>query len=260
MWRYHADVFLALSKLLDWFLSPLSWTLLLLVVAALLRRRARLAWALAALAFATLVLFSNDGVANALQRLGERGVRSSFRADVVYDAIVVLGGIVDPAASRASGETQIDEAADRLLRAYELLRAGRARFVLISGGVGNLPPGDLPEADRLASKLVQWGIPPGQVVAEGSSRNTRENAIQSSRVAAARGWKTLLVVTSAIHAPRALGCFRAVGIEPDLLAVDFRARDREEGWLPRAMALSRSTDVLRELAGRVVYRAVGYAR
>jgi uncharacterized SAM-binding protein YcdF (DUF218 family) len=253
-------VFLALSKLLDWFLSPLSWALLLLVLAAVFRRRARLAWALAAVGFAALVVFSNDRVANSLQRLGERGVRSSFRADVVYDAVVVLGGIVDPAASRTSGETQLDEAADRLLRAYELLRAGRARFVLISAGVRDLPRGDLPEADRLAGKLVQWGIPPGQVVAEGSSRNTRENAIESSRIAAARGWKTLLVVTSAIHAPRALGCFRAVGVEPDVLPVDFRVRDREAGWLPRAQALSRSAEVLRELAGRVVYRAAGYAR
>ena len=41
-------------------------------------------------------------------------------------------------------------------------------------------------------------------------------------------------------------------------------RNASEGrgyaWLPRAGGLSRSTDALRELAGRLVYRAVGYAR
>ncbi len=254
-------VFLVLSKFLDWLLAPLSWTLLLFLAAALLRRRRRLAWMLAAVGAAVLVLFSTDAVATRLERLAERGARSTFRPDVVYDAIVVLGGMVDGAASRASGETEFDERVDRLLRAYELLRAGRARNVLLSAGLIFPQPGDVPEADRLASKLVQWGIPPGQVAVDPSSRNTRENAIESSRIAAARGWKTLLVVTSAVHAPRALGCFRALGLEPDLLPVDFRAGGgRGLSWLPRANALTRSTDTLRELAGRVVYRVLGYAR
>jgi uncharacterized SAM-binding protein YcdF (DUF218 family) len=254
-------VFIVLSKFLDWLLSPLSWALLLILAGALLRRRARLAWALAALAAAVLVLFSTEPVASRLQRHAERGARSTFRPDVVYDAIVVLGGMVDRAASRASGETEFDSEVDRILRAYELLRAGRARAVLLSAGLLFPEPGDVPEADRLAAKLVQWGIPPGQIVVEASSRNTRENAIESSRIAAARGWKTLLVVTSAAHAPRALGCFRAVGLEPDLLPVDFRAGDgRGLSWLPRSNELTRSTDALRELAGRAIYRALGYAR
>jgi hypothetical protein len=63
--------------------------------------------------------------------------------------------------------------------------------------------------------------------------------------------------------PRAVGCFRAVGLSPDTLPVDHRAVNGAGsalGWIPRALVLSRSTDVLRELAGRVVYRALGYAR
>jgi uncharacterized SAM-binding protein YcdF (DUF218 family) len=169
--------------------------------------------------------------------------------------------MVDGDASRASGETELDAEADRIVRAWELLRAGRARAVLLSSGLVAPQPGDIPEADRLAAKLVSWGVPPARVVVEASSRNTRENAIECSRIAAAHGWRTLLVVTSAAHAPRALGCFRAVGLEPDLLPVDFRAGDgRNLGWLPRAVALQRSTAALRELAGRVVYRLVGYAR
>lgn len=253
-------MFLFLSKVLDWLLAPLSWSLVLLALAALLRRRLRRAWVLVAIALANLVLFSSDRVANLLQRIGERGVHSTYRPDVVYDAVVVLGGMVNPATSRASGETEIDVAANRILRAYELVRSGRARNVLISGGEVDRPPGDPSEAERLAAKLVEWGVPQDQVVVEPSSRNTRENAIESTRIAASRGWKTLLLVTSAIHAPRALGCFRALGVEPDVLPVDHRVRDSKLVWLPRAAALSRSTDALRELAGRAVYRAMGYAR
>ena len=258
---YHPAVFLALSKVLDWVLAPLSWAILLLAGAALLRRRPRLAWTLAALAAAVLVVFSLEPVTDRLDRLVERGAVSTYRPEVVYDAVVVLGGMVDGAATRASGELELDQRVERLLRAWELVRAGKARMVLLSGGIADPQRGDVPEADRLAAKLVAWGIPTSQIVAEGTSRNTRENAIESSRIAAARGWHTLLLVTSAAHMPRALGCFRAVGLEPDALPVDRRAGDGQgEAWLPRALALSRSTDALRELAGRAVYRLAGYTR
>ena len=254
-------MFLVLSKLLDWLLAPLTWALLLLLAAALLRGRPRRAGALAAAAVGVLLAFSLEAVANRLQRVVEQGARATIRPDVVYDAVIVLGGMVDGAASRASGEVEFDGNVDRILRAWELLRAGRARAILISSGVPFPQPGDLPESDRLAAKLVEWGVPPSHIVVEASSRNTRENAIESSRIAAARGWRTVLVVTSAYHAPRALGCFRAVGLEPDFLPVDHRAGDgRGLGWLPRAQALSTSTDALRELAGRLVYRVAGYAR
>ena len=254
-------MFLVLWKVLDWMLAPLSWALLLLVGALLLRRRPRLPWALAVLAAAVLVVFSIEPVTSRLDRLVERGAVSTYRPEIVYDAVVVLGGMVDNPATRASGELELDARVERLLRAWELVRAGKARAVLISGGTLDPQRGDVPEADRLAAKLVAWGVPISQVVVEGSSRNTRENAIESSRIAASRGWHTLLVVTSAAHMPRALGCFRAVGLDPDVLPVDHRAGDgRGETWLPRASGLHRSTDALRELAGRVVYRLAGYTK
>jgi uncharacterized SAM-binding protein YcdF (DUF218 family) len=254
-------VFVFLSKLLDWLLEPLSWTLLLLVAAALLRGRGRLAGGLAALGVAMLVAFSMHPVSDAIMRATERGARSTFREDVVYDAVVVLGGMVDDAASRASGETELRGQVDRLVRGFELARAGRARHVVVSAGLISPQPGDIAEGARLAEKLAAWGIPEDRIVAETASRNTRENAVEVSRIAAARGWRTLLVVTSAAHLPRAQGCFRAVGLDPDVLPVDFRGGDgRGRSYLPRAGALAKSTDALRELAGRVVYRVAGYTR
>jgi uncharacterized SAM-binding protein YcdF (DUF218 family) len=254
-------VFLILSKMLDWLLAPLSWTLLLLAAAALSRARPRRAFVLAALGAAVLVAFSAAPVANRLDRLVESSARSTYRPDVVYDAVVVLGGMVDASAYRASGEGELDQHAERVLRAFELVRAGRARAVLLSGGLVAPLPGDVPEADLLAARLARWGVPPSEIVAEAASRNTRENAIETARVAAARGWRRLLVVTSAAHMARAMGCFRAVGLEPDALPVDRRAGDGNGlSWLPRAVALERSTEVLHELAGRLVYRLAGYAR
>jgi uncharacterized SAM-binding protein YcdF (DUF218 family) len=254
-------VFLTLSKLLDWLLAPLSWALLLLLAAAILRGRPRVAGLLAALGVALLVAFSTEPVADGIMRAAERGARSTFREDLIYDAVVVLGGMVDDAASRASGETELLGEADRLVRGFELARAGRARYVVVSAGLIAPQPGDVAEGERLAAKLSDWGIAEDRIVAETASRNTRENALEVSRLAAARGWRTLLVVTSAAHMPRAQGSFRALGLEPDVLPVDFRGGDgRGGGFLPRAGALAQSTDALRELAGRVVYRVAGYTR
>lgn len=147
-------MFLLLSKLLDWLLAPLSWALLLLAAAALSRSRPRRSLGLGAAGALVLVVFSSEAVARRLDRSAEAGVRSTYRPEVVYDAVVVLGGMVDEPATRVSGEVEFDQTPERVLRGFELLRAGRARAVLLSGGLVSPRPGDVPEADRLAVKLV----------------------------------------------------------------------------------------------------------
>lgn len=254
-------MFLFLSKLLDLLLAPLSWGLLLLLAALLLRRRARLARALQGLALALLYLFSIEPVSDGLMRLTEAGAVSTWRPDVVYDAVIVLGGGLDPGATERSGRPEYNAAPERILRGYELLREGRARRMLISGGSLDRRPQAVIEAEVLARQLQQWGIAPERLVIEGRSRNTRENALESEKLVRAHGWQSLLLVTSAAHMPRAQGCFAAVGLRPDTLPVDVRASAvpwRMGSWLPRAGALNASTDALRELAGRVVYRLRGW--
>ena len=251
-------MFLALSKVLDLAFAPLTWALALLAIAVLLRRRLRRPWLPAAAAAGILLLFSAEPVADRLARLAERSAPRTYRPDVVYDAVVVLGGAVDDAASRASGEVELSEGADRILRGFELVRDGHAAHVLYS--CGSLTPGDVPEAERVAGLYRRWGLPDARIVAEVRSRNTRENAVESARVVRERGWRTLLLVTSAAHMDRALGCFRAVGLSPDALPVDHHATDgRGLSWLPRATALALSTSVLREWFGRLVYRIAGYS-
>jgi uncharacterized SAM-binding protein YcdF (DUF218 family) len=78
-----------------------------------------------------------------------------------------------------------------------------------------------------------------------------------------RGFARVLLVTSALHMPRASACFRAEGVTFDTLVVDRLAFDpahTEGGVLPRAGALALSTVALREWSGRIVYRVMGYAK
>jgi uncharacterized SAM-binding protein YcdF (DUF218 family) len=254
-------VFFFLSKTFDVLLSPLSWSVALIALG--LRRTAppaRLRRYVAA-GLAVLLVFSLEPLANALLRALERRAPRTYRADVAYDAVILLGGVVERAS--LSEQPAYNESIERLLVTYDLLRGDRARFVLVSGGALDLEVPALVEANVLARQLVDWGVSPDRVVVEPRSRNTRENAVESKRIAQERGWTHLLVVTSAFHMPRALGCFRAVGLPVDALPVDYRAYDpaRFSGsWVPRANHLERSAMVLREWFGEGVYRLRGFAR
>ena len=257
-------MFLLLSKLLDVLLGPLAWGLGSGVLALLLcRRRPRAARGLALAALGSLYLFSLQPVANALMYAAEAGARSSFRPGRVYDAVIVLGGALEPDATEASGEVHLNAASERLLRGFELLQSGRARRALLSGGVIEPHPGAAVEAQAMAALLTRWGIAPARLVLEDRSRNTRENALEAARIVARERWDSLLLVTSAAHLPRAQGCFAAVGLRPDTLPVDVRAlppRLQAFSPLPRAAHLAQSESALRELAGRLVYRLRGYSR
>ena len=232
-------VFLVLSKVLDLLLAPLTWAVLLALLGLWWQQR-------------------SPGRA----RL-ESGAKDTYRPDVPYDVVVVLGGVVDFGAMRRSGQLELTDAVDRISQAAILLRTGKARVALLSGGIVFPRAGDPPsEAEVLAAWFREQGIEPDRLVLEGRSRNTRENATESAAIIAARGWKRVPLVTSAWHAPRALGCFRAAGLSPDLLAVDHRTGSPSGllAWLPRAASLSASTDALRELFGGLVYRVMGYAK
>lgn len=256
------DVFLFLSKFLDLLLAPLTWAFLLLLAALLLRRRGRLAWGLVLLATVELATFSLPTVADALMRFTEGSAPRTMRDGEPYDVVVVLGGVMEARAPWMDDGRDLTGAAERITRALELLRAGQARQVLISGGDANPGPPGSSEAEELGAMLRTWGVEPDRIVVETSSRNTRENALESARVVAEHGWRRLLLVTSAAHMPRALGCFHRVGLRPDALPVDYRGGAPgtvdPSGWWPRSANLDLSTEALRELAGRLVYRVRGY--
>lgn len=260
---HHAPVlFYVLSKVLDLLVAPLTWTILL-VALGMFWLRARPGRAKAALVLALLVLlvFSVEPVSRRLYGRLENAVQDTFRPDPPYDAVIVLGGMVDPSAMRRSGQLELNESVDRITRAAQILRAGQARNVLLSGGIFFDGGPERSEADWLAEWLREQGIAADRIAVEGESKNTRENAVFSAKLLAERGWKRVLLVSSAWHARRAVGCFRAAGVEVDLLTVDHRAgKAASATWMPRAAAFSDSTDALRELFGGVVYRRMGYAR
>jgi uncharacterized SAM-binding protein YcdF (DUF218 family) len=254
-------MFYALSKIFDVLLSPLTWAILLCLTGT--RLRGSTGAVLSPLAAALLLyVFSVDRVSNALMRRLETATPSTQQHGVVYDAVVLLGGAVAHAPTESSGLPSYNDNVERLLTTFDLLRTGRAKNAIVTGGTGDLDD-SVVEATVLSSQLESWGIEPSRLLLEKQARNTRENAEFTRKIVDEHHLKRVLLVTSAFHMQRALDCFREVGLSVDALPVDYRTFDpgRHRGsWLPRAGALADSTNALRELFGRLVYRVVGYGR
>jgi uncharacterized SAM-binding protein YcdF (DUF218 family) len=138
------------------------------------------------------------------------------------DGIVVLGGSVDPGLSRSRGQITLVAAAGRVTETVVLARRFPEARVVISGGDGSLFPGGLSEAAATRDLLVDLGVAAERIVLEGNSRNTYENAVMSYAAAQPKAGETWLLVTSAIHMPRAVGCFRRAGWTILPYPVDYR--------------------------------------
>jgi uncharacterized SAM-binding protein YcdF (DUF218 family) len=83
--------------------------------------------------------------------------------------------------------------------ATRLLCDGRVDWLLMTGaGVG----GD--SGKVLAEKAIALGAPREKVVVETESTTTRENIVRMEPIIRDRGWKKVLLVTSASHMGRAL--------------------------------------------------------
>jgi uncharacterized SAM-binding protein YcdF (DUF218 family) len=261
-------VFFFLSKVLDVFLSPYTWGLLLLVGAVPWRpsrldaralRRRRVA---GVAGLSLLLLVSSLPVSGALLWRLEHATTATYRPDLTYDAVVLLGGVVDEEATAVSGQPSYNDNVERLIMTHRLLRDGKARFVIVSGATENPAYAAFGESAMLARQLEEWGIARDRILVEDKANNTRQNALFSQQIARERGLSSVVIVTSAFHMVRAEECFAAVGMKVDTFPVDYRAHERNGGrladWLPRAHSLAVTSGVLRETFGRLVYRAQGY--
>ena len=247
------------SKLVIWLLSPLGTALCLAALALLLAWRGRLrsCVALMAVAFIWLGACSIPVLSHWLGNSVEQQYPpASLAAMPRAQAIVVLGGAVAPP-SGSNAEIDLGAAADRVWYAARLFHAGKAPLLLLSGGSD--PERDaFSEARAMALFLADLGVPGQAMLLEDRSRNTRENATFSAALLKTRGIERILLVTSALHMPRAVALFKAQGLQVVPAPTDFEANRAPPpgmlAWLPEALALDASARAIKEIVGRAVGR------
>jgi uncharacterized SAM-binding protein YcdF (DUF218 family) len=253
-------MFFLLSKILGYFVYPLSLALLaLLAFWARNRRREKPRWGLFCLGIAILWLCSMPWGSDVLLLPLERPFADT-PVPAQADVIVVLGGALDLANSRP-GKLEYQQASDRFMYAVLLAKQLPQAKLIFAGGTASFVDKTKTEASLLKGEAVRFGLAPERILVDDQSRNTRENALQAQRILQQTGGQSVVLITSAFHMRRSLACFRKVGVTTIPYAVDIRSHRGQPdpfGWVPEASRLADATSAVREYVGLLVYRLKGY--
>ncbi len=168
------------------------------------------------------------------------------------EAIVVLGADRRRDAPEYGGDTLGGLALERL-RYAALLHKKSGLPLLVSGGLTG-EEGRASEAELMRTILQEFGVATKWM--DDKSLNTYENAQFSSRILKGAGIGEILLVTHALHMPRAVEAFEKSGMKVIPAPTGMMSPNREfdfRDWMPTASALQMNFYAMHELLGRAWY-------
>lgn len=248
-------------------LYPTSLCVLLLVAAAVFRKRQKVRRICFCLAIAVLLVCGNGWVVKySTRHLESQYPPLSSGSSVAADCILVLGGgTSDRIPPRTTVE--VGEAGDRVLYAAHLFKAGRAQRILCTSGIATGGIGPRPASDAMAELLQDLGVPESAIIRETASSNTHEHGRNLLPILKQKGFKRILLVTSASHMPRSMGVFKksCPGIEFIPAPTDFRIVELDLPWyrelvnlIPTPGNLVQFSETMHEYLGMAYYRLRGW--
>jgi uncharacterized SAM-binding protein YcdF (DUF218 family) len=249
-----------IAKIGGYLLSPLTMGLGLLLLAALCLGLGRRRWAgvLAVVAFVGLWVGSTPAMAKALTLSLESAYpASTVEATAAADAVIVLGGAVGGVSLPQRPTLNMGSEASRVWHTAALYRSGKARWVVIAAGGQPATENEQIEADAIAQMLAVLGVPAEVLRRDLASRNTRENATNARLILTQLGVRRALLVTSAMHMPRALATFRKTMAGSGIEVIPAPTDNSSPGvnyftiwdFLPTPGALLNVTKAVKEFAG-----------
>jgi uncharacterized SAM-binding protein YcdF (DUF218 family) len=175
-------------------------------------------------------------------------------------AIVVLGGgILYPPVEGAKPE--VDQSSmERCVQAAKLYHQGKPCPVVVSGASEVSEEGGPSCADVMKDFLLRLDVRPADILIEGASRTTYENAVESCKLLKERRITRIVLVTQAFHMPRAVRCFRKQGVEVVPSGCGYLATEMKFSahiFLPNAGAALRCELAFHEWLGSLWYRLHG---
>jgi len=243
---------LVFAKLVGLLLNPVLWLVLLLIGSAS-ARQAKARRRLLAAALATALLFSNGWIAkNATAWYQSKPL--PMRPGEQYEACILLSGMAGYDEKDLQG--YFSSSADRFIQTLRLYQQRHVKKIIVTGGQGNpFARVKLKESDFLVHTLLEMGLPATDIVNERQARNTMENAANTKRLLNAMHIKgPVVLITSAVHMPRALKNFRVAGIAVRPFPCDYAvkpggSRFTWQSLLPTSDAFQQWHRLLQEMTG-----------
>jgi uncharacterized SAM-binding protein YcdF (DUF218 family) len=253
-------MFFILSKILAFIITPILWIVVLLLIAVFSKNQKRKRRTLIT-AVILLFFFTNSFLFDEAMRRWEIPAVNDSELSSPYDAGIVLGGLLR--IDRKLNRLQFEHRNDRLMQAVILYKKGIIRKIFFTSGSGSLEYPEMKEAPLAKRFLLDIGIPETDIIIESESNNTYENAVFSKPLLDSNfTGRKFLLITSASHMRRSLGCFHKAGIEVTAYSTDRMSGPRkfsfDHVFIPNGSTLSAWDSLLHEMIGYLVYKMSGY--
>ena len=232
-------IFFTLSKVVQFCIEPLNWVIVfvLLSIIFLSLRKPELCKRFLLLALLDLFLVgwlpASEVVLRGIENLIPK-VALSQNIENEAGGIIILGGAItggEIAVDR--GEVSIHSSAERVTKAFELIRKNPTLPYIFSGYSGRIAPRGVSEADAFKQLVQEQGLNEERALYEKQSRNTYENVLYMKPMIEEFGakdeagkLKPWLLITSASHMYRSTKIFQKQGISVLPLPVDYQTANR----------------------------------
>jgi uncharacterized SAM-binding protein YcdF (DUF218 family) len=173
-----------------------------------------------------------------------------------YSAGILLGGFVSY--DEKNKRAYFNSTADRFIQAARLYKQGFISRIIITGGNALFVKDDqYNEADFVAKNLTDLGIPASDIIAERKAKNTIENSVFSEHLLdSAHIPEPYVLITSALHIPRAVKIFEKRGMKIRPYPCDYRVTENDTRFtwrsiIPSSGAFDLWSVFFREIIGTI---------
>ncbi len=254
---------------------PITWIVFFLLIAVFIKK-----WRSSSLKIGVILLFvfANPFLANEMYLLWEVSP-TPIKEVKKYEIGIVLTGMSN-SGKEPKDRIYASAGIDRLLQAVRLYKERKIKKILISGEseeINSLTGEEIfpKRTYKYKEMLLDMCIKEEDILIEPKSKNTYENAQFSANFLKNSKEKLnynptnntthqnqILVITSAFHLRRALGCFQAAGLNVDGFSTDFIATERKNMYvvsslIPKEDAMAKSSRIIHEMVGYLVYDLTG---
>ena len=217
------------SKIFWMFVNPINIFLFLLIAGSilLLSRHRSIGRKLVLSATAFMIFFAVVPIGDWLTERLENRFPSNPTLSPDIAGIIVLGGAINQYITTSRQQPALTSSGERYTEFVYLSRQFPEARLIFSGGSGSVLDQSMKEADAAKSFFERAGLEGSKVLYERNSRNTYENAVLSRKFAGELINKQWVLVTSALHMPRAMGVFRKAGWKVVPYPVDYLTDGRK---------------------------------
>lgn len=228
-------IFFIFSKVVQFCIEPLNWVPIFILLALLFLslRKPHICKRFLILALFDLALVGWLPASEVFLRALENAVT---KAEILklsnheIGGIIILGGAIEGGEIAVDrGEISIRSSAERITKAFEIIRKNPDLPFIFSGYSGRITPRGLSEADAFKQLVQEQGLSEQNAHYESQSRNTYENVLYMKPMIGQLGLKgdngelkPWLIITSASHMYRSLKIFQKQGLNVLPVPVDYQ--------------------------------------